>query len=139
MHPGRAFMAGIVGALVMSLVMAGLRAAGVPLRIESELAALLGTKLWIVGLAAHLAIGGALGIVYGMAFELVLHESGVGPGVILGAQNAIIAGFVWAALGGPGHFWTAVGPQGIVALFVAHMTFGAVVGATFKAEERLHA
>jgi len=137
MHPGRAFVAGMVGALAMSLVMAGLRAAGIPLHIEAQLAAVLGTKLWIVGLIAHLVIGGALGIAYGMAFELVLHQSGVGPGVILGAYNTVIAGFVWAALGGPGHFWTAVGPQGIVALFIAHMTFGAVVGAAFKAEERL--
>ena len=137
MHPGRAFIAGIVGALAMSLVMAGVRAAGSPLHIESQLAAVLGTNLWIVGLAAHLLIGGALGIVYGMAFELVLHQSGVGPGVVLGAYNTIIAGFVWAALGGPGHFWSAVGPQGVIALFLAHMTFGAVVGAAFKAEERL--
>jgi hypothetical protein len=137
MHPGRAFLAGVVGALAMSLVMAGVRAAGIPLHIESQLAAVLGTNQWFAGLAAHLLIGGVLGIVYGMAFELVLHTSGVGPGVILGAYNTIIAGFVWAALGGPGHFWSAVGPQGIIALLVAHMTFGAVVGAAFKAEERL--
>ena len=137
MHPGRAFVAGVVGALAMSLVMVGVRAAGIPLHIESQLAAVLGTNLWIVGLAAHLLIGGALGIVYGMAFELVLHQSGAGPGVILGAYNTIIAGFVWAAIGGPGHFWSAVGPPGIIALFVAHMTFGAIVGAAFKAEERL--
>jgi hypothetical protein len=137
MHPGRAFVAGVVGALAMSLVMVGVRAAGIPLHIESQLAAVLGTDLWIVGLAAHLLIGGALGIAYGMAFELVLHQSGVGPGVILGAYNTIIAGFVWAAIGGPGHFWSAVGPPGIIALFLAHMTFGAIVGAAFKAEERL--
>lgn len=137
MHPGRAFLAGIVGALAMSLVMVGVRAAGIPLHIEAQLAAVLGTNLWVVGLAAHLLIGGALGIAYGMAFELVLHESGVGPGAILGAYNTIIAGFVWAALGGPGHFWSTVGPPGIIALFLAHMTYGAVVGAAFKAEERL--
>jgi hypothetical protein len=121
----------------MSLVMVGIRAAGIPLHIESQLATVLGTNAWIVGLAVHLLIGGVLGIVYGMVFELALHQSGVGPGVILGAYNTVIAGFVWAALGGPGHFWSAVGPQGIVALFLAHMTFGAVVGAAFKAEERL--
>jgi hypothetical protein len=137
MHPGRAFVAGIVGALAMSLVMVGVRAAGIPLHIESQLAAVLGTNVWMVGFAAHLSIGGALGIAYGMAFELVLHQSGVGPGLILGAYNTIFAGFVWAALGGPGHFWSAVGPQGIIALFLAHMTFGAVVGAAFKAEETL--
>lgn len=137
MHPGRAFVAGVVGALAMSLVMIGVRAAGVPLHIEAQLAAVLGTNSWVVGLAAHLLIGGALGIVYGMAFESVLHQSGVGPGVILGAYNTIIAGFVWAVLGGPGQFWSAAGPRGVIALFLAHMTFGAVVGAAFQAEERL--
>jgi hypothetical protein len=121
----------------MSLVMVGLRAAGIPLQIEAELATLLGTRVWMVGLAAHLLMGGVVGIVYGIVFERILHDAGVGPGVVLGAYNTIIAGFVWAAIGGPGHFWSGVGPQGIVALFIAHMTFGAVVGAAFKAEQRM--
>ena len=121
----------------MSLVMAGLRAAGIPLHIESQLAALLRTNVWVIGLAAHLLIGGALGIAYGMMFERVLHESGVGPGVLLGACNTIFAGFAWAILGGPGRFWSGVGPKGVIALFIAHMTFGAVVGAVFKAERRI--
>ena len=137
MHFGRAFVAGVVGALAMSLVLVCLRAFGIPLNIEAELATLLGTRAWLVGLAAHLLMGGVVGVVYGIVFERILHESGVGPGVVLGAYNTIIAGFVWAAIGGPGHFWSGVGPQGIVALFIAHMTFGAVVGAAFKAEERL--
>jgi hypothetical protein len=121
----------------MSLVMAGLRGAGIPVHIESQLAAWLGTNVWAIGLAAHLLIGGALGIVYGMVFELVLHESGVGPGVLLGACNTIFAGFAWALIGDPGRFWSGAGPKGVIALFLAHMTFGAVVGAVFKAERRL--
>jgi hypothetical protein len=136
-HVGRAFIAGVVGAVAMSLVMVGLRAAGIPLQIEAELATLLGTRVWMVGLAAHLLMGGVVGIVYGIVFERILHDAGVGPGVVLGAYNTIIAGFVWAAIGGPGHFWSGVGPQGIVALFIAHMTFGAVVGAAFKAEQKM--
>jgi hypothetical protein len=72
-----------------------------------------------------------------MAFEFVLLESGGGPGLLLGAINAVIAGFVWAVLGGPGRFWSEVGPKGIMALFVAHMTFGLVVGLTLKAEKRV--
>ena len=137
MHYGRAFTAGVVGALAMSLVMALLRAFGIPLHIEAELAAALGTRAWLVGLTAHLLIGGVVGVGYGMAFELILHESGVGPGVLLGAYNTIFAGFVWAAIGGPGRFWSEVGPRGVIALFIAHMTFGAVVGAAFKAEQKL--
>jgi len=137
MHYGRAFLAGLVGALAMSLVMAGLRAAGIPLHIEAELARALGTGAWIVGFAAHLLIGGGVGVLYGIMFELILHDSGVGLGVLLGACNTILAGFAWAIIGGPGRFWSDIGPQGVIALFIAHMTFGAIVGAAFKAEERL--
>jgi hypothetical protein len=85
----------------------------------------------------HLLIGGALGIAYAMVFEVVVHESGVGPGVLLGAINTIFAGFAWSAIGGPGHFWSAIGPKGVIALFIAHMTFGAVVGTVYKAEEKM--
>jgi hypothetical protein len=121
----------------MNLVMAGLRAIGLPLHILSQLASVLGTSVWMVGLAMQLVIGGALGVVYGMIFDLALHESGAGPGALLGAFNTIIAGFVWAALGGPGHFWSDIGAQGIAALFLTHIVFGAVVGAVFKAENRM--
>ncbi len=37
MNSGRAFVAGVVGAIVMSLIMVLLRAAGVPLHIELRL------------------------------------------------------------------------------------------------------
>jgi hypothetical protein len=137
MHYGRAFFAGVVGALAMSLVMMFLRAAGIPLHIEAQLAAVLGTRAWIVGFTAHLLIGGAIGVLYGIMFERILPESGVGLGVLLGAINTIFAGFAWAIIGGPGRFWSDLGPQGVIALFIAHITYGAVVGAAFKAEQRL--
>ena len=137
MHYGRAFTAGVIGALAMSLVMVFLRAAGIPLHIEAQLAAVLGSRAWMVGLAAHLLIGGAIGVGYGMMFERILPESGVGLGVLLGAINTIFAGFAWAIIGGPGRFWSDLGPQGVIALFIAHITYGAVVGAAFKAEQRM--
>ena len=137
MHYGRAFLAGVVGAVAMSLVMAFLRAVGIPLHIEAQLAAALGTRAWIVGLMVHLLIGGAIGIAYGIMFERILPESGVGLGVLLGAINAIFAGFAWAIIGAPGRFWSDLGAQGAIALLIAHITFGAVVGAAFKAEQKL--
>ena len=94
MHPGRAFVAGVAGALVMTLVMMWFRAVGVPLPIQSQLASLLGTRVWAVGFAAHLLIGGMLGIVYALVFEYVLHQSGAGAGLLLGACNTIFAGYV---------------------------------------------
>jgi hypothetical protein len=137
MHAGRAFIAGMIGAAVMSVIMVGLRAAGIPLHIEMQLAAVLGTQIWAVGFIAHLLVGGAVGEIYGVVFDLVLHQSGVGPGLVLGAYNSVVAGFAWAVLGGPGRVWSEVGPQGVIALFVVHMAFGAVVGGLYRAEARV--
>ncbi len=135
MHAGRAFVAGVAAALVMTVMMIGFRAVGLPLQIESQLASVLGTRVWAVGLAAHLLIGGLLGVAYALVFEYVLHQSGVGAGLLLGASNTIFAGYVWAALGGPGAFWHTAGPQGVIALFLAHLTYGAVVGGLYRSEQ----
>ena len=135
MHAGRAFIAGIVAAVVMTVLMIWFRTIGIPLQIESQLASVLGTRVWAVGFAAHVLIGGALGIAYAFVFEHVLHQSGTGAGLLLGAYNTIFAGFVWAAIGGPGWFWGGAGPQGILALFVSHLAFGAVVGRLYRSEQ----
>ncbi len=130
-------MAGVVGALVMSVIMFWLRAVGVPLHIEQQLAVALGTRIWLVGFLAHLLIGGAIALVYGIVFEVIFHRSGVGAGVVLGAMNTIFAGFAWAVIGGPGRFWGGLGPEGVAALFLVHMAYGAVVGGLYKAQHLL--
>jgi hypothetical protein len=134
MHQRRAFVAGIVGAAVMTLFVLWFNAAGIPLPIDTRLAALLGTRLWVVGLAAHLLVGGVLGLFYAFIFEHVVHQSGLGVGMMLGAYNTIFAGFIWALLGGPGAFWDRAGAPGIFALFVSHVAYGAVVGALYPRE-----
>ncbi len=136
MHTGRAFVAGIAGALVMTVVTMWFSALGSPLRIEAQLAARLGTSAWAVGFVAHLLIGGAIGIVYAVVFEHVVHQSGVGVGLMIGSYNTIFAGFVWAMIGGPGAFWAAVGPLGVIALFVSHLAYGAVVGGLYRSEQQ---
>lgn len=135
MHTGRAFAAGIAAALVMTVLMIGFRSAGIPLQIESQLASRLGTQVWAVGFAAHLLIGGALGVAYAFVFEHVIHQSGVGAGLMIGSYNTIFAGFVWAAIGGPGAFWGGAGPQGVIALFLSHLAYGAIVGGLYRSEQ----
>jgi len=134
MHRGRAFAAGVIGALAMSVLMAGLRSLGIPLHIELRLAGILGSGSWIVGLIAHLLIGGLVGLVYMLVFEFVFAQSGIPAGVLVGAINTLLAGFIWAAFDGPGHFWTSFGPLGIMSLFMVHMLYGAVVGGLYKNE-----
>lgn len=137
MNAGRAFGAGVIGAAIMSAIMVWLRAVGVPLHIELRLAAILGTHLWIVGLAAYLLIGGIIGLGYAAVFEWVLHQAGVGPGLLIGACHTIFAGFVWSQLSGPGRFWENLGVPGIAALFLLHFLYGAIVGGLYRTEHVL--
>ncbi|HWK12239.1 MAG TPA: hypothetical protein VNR64_19415 [Vicinamibacterales bacterium] len=137
MNPARAFVAGVIGALAMSLLMIGLRAIGVPLHLEVQLAAMIGVHAWIVGLMLYLLIGGIVGLIYALVFEYVLNEAGVGPGLMVGACNAIFAGFIWSQLAGPGRFWDGLGAPGIASLFLLHFVYGAIVGALYRTEHHL--
>jgi hypothetical protein len=119
----------------MTLLFIWFTAAGIPLPIDTRLAAVLGTRVWAVGLAAHLLVGGVLGLIYAAVFEHVVHQSGIGVGLMVGAYNTIFAGFVWAALGGPGAFWDRAGAPGIMALFATHLLFGAIVGGIYRTEQ----
>lgn len=118
----------------MTVLFVGFTAAGIPLPIDTRLAALLGTRIWAVGVLAHLLVGGVLGLLYAFVFEYVVHQSGVGVGMMIGLYNTIFAGFAWALLGGPGPFWDGDGAAGIFALSVSHVVYGAVVGAMYPRE-----
>jgi hypothetical protein len=134
MNVGRAFIAGVCGTLIMSLVMIGLRAAGLDLHVEQQLATMLGLNAWIVGFIVFLIIGGLVGIIYACVFEWILHQAGIGAGMLTGAYNSIFAGFFWSFAGGPGPFWMRLGAGGIGSLFLVHFVYGATVGVIYKTE-----
>ena len=137
MNVGRACVVGIVGTATMSLIMLGLRAAGVPLHVEARLAGLAGASAPWLGFAIYALIGGAVALAYAAIFEWVLHQAGVGPGLLLGACNTILAGFVWANVTGPGRFWQHAGVAGMAALFLVHFVYGAVVGGLYRPKHTL--
>lgn len=137
MNTGRAFIVGIIGTVVMSLVMLGMRAAGLPLHIETRLGGLVGMASWVPGLIVYLLIGGVVALGYAVVFEWGLHQAGVGPGLLLGACNTIFAGFFWAMIGGPGQFWDRFGPAGIGTLILVHFAYGAVVGGLYRTKHTL--
>jgi len=136
-NPARAFVAGVIGALAMSLLMIWFRAIGVPLHLELRLAAMLGLHAWIVGLIAYLIVGGIIGLIYALVFEYVLNQAGIGAGLMVGACHSIFAGFIWAQFAGPGRFWDALGAPGIAALFLLHFVFGAIVGGLYRTRHHL--
>lgn len=137
MNAGRAFVVGIAGTVIMSLIMAALRQAGVPLHVEARIAQWFGTGAWEVGFLAYVLLGGVIALAYAAIFEWVLHQAGVGPGLLLGACNTIVAGFIWARLAGPGQFWQHFGAAGMAALFLTHFAYGAVVGGLYRTRHQL--
>lgn len=137
MNPGRAFAAGIIGTVLMSLIMVVFRATGTPIHIELRLAATVGTHTWVVGFLLYLLLGGVFALGYAAVFEYALNQAGIGPGLLIGACHTIFAGFFWANVAGPGPFWNSFGAEGMALLFLLHFTFGAAVGALYRVKHVL--
>lgn len=137
MNTGRAFVDGLIAAAVVSGVMFALRLAGLPLDIESRMAAFFGTSGWVVGVALYVLIGGFVALAYAAIFDWVLHQSGIGIGLLLGAYNTILAGFIWSLGSDPGRFWLHFGAAGIASLFLVHLVYGAVLGSLYRTKHTL--
>jgi hypothetical protein len=77
----RAIFAGILGALAMSLAMAGMRTLGLNVSLEALLGSVFpqSTELspWTIGFVLYLVIGGLVAIVYSVAFEVAVQRSGI--------------------------------------------------------------
>jgi len=131
-YAGRAFVTGIIAAAIASATIALSKTVGLSLDIDARLAAIVGASSWIVGLAIYLAVGGLIALAYAAFFEWVLRQSGVGPGLLLGAWNTIAAGFIWAYGSDPGKFWVHFGAAGVASLFLVHFVYGAVVGGLYR-------
>ncbi len=92
MRFGRAIAFGLLGAAAISVVSMGFRAVGLPIRLElllgTSLGIMPGATAFLVGLAMHLAIGGAFGLLYGWLFERVWDHGGASTGMILAVIHA---------------------------------------------------
>jgi len=148
MKAGKAFVAGMVGGVVMSVLMWMARTMmGMPANLEMMLGTMLadpGTTAWMIGFVMHLMISGAIALIYAWAFEHVTHRAGWLVGAGFGIVHAIIAGMVMGMMPmmhprmpnpvmPPGAFLSNLGTMGVVAEFMLHMVYGAVVGAMYGA------
>jgi hypothetical protein len=145
MFPRDAFLAGIVGGILMSGVLALGRMFGVSLGLESMFGAGLqpGPIAWIVGFAVHLVVAGGIGVMYGWTFDVIIRDAswelGVAFGLIHGtAALVVIAGTEqWRLLGAIAttatstRIWDA-GAADLAILFAAHAIYGGVVGGLYK-------
>lgn len=143
MRAQRALLFGVVGAGAISAISGVLRLAGLPIGLEMILGtafgAAPGTGAFALGLAMHLAIGGAFGLLYGWLMETVWDHGGASTGMILSFIHASIIGMavgltphfhpgIPERMADPGAFFANLGAAGVVAFYAIHLVYGAIVG-----------
>ncbi|MGI8510332.1 MAG: DUF6789 family protein [Gemmatimonadaceae bacterium] len=146
MKTGKAFGAGVVGGIVMVILMWMARTfMGMHMDLsmmEGTLFLPMGPTAWIVGFIMHLIISGLIGLLYAWGFENVTHRSGAVVGMGFGVIHAVLAGLFMGMvpamhpripemMPAPGFFLSNMGMMGIIALFVLHLVYGAIVGGMY--------
>ena len=141
----RAVLAGVLGALAMSLAMFLLRSSGINVNLESLLGTMLdvpsGIHPWVAGLLIHFAVGAVAGLAYAAVFEMAVQRSGPLVGAGLGLCHGLLAGLMmsgipamnplaWSTQSAPGPFLQNL-QFGPIAFLLVHGVFGAVVGLAY--------
>ncbi len=145
MKYGKAFGAGVLGAAVMTVIMALARAMGMPANLEMMLGTMIlqpGTGAFLLGLVMHLTISGLIALIYTWGFENVTHRSSAGIGAGFGVIHGVIGGIFMGmmpmmhplipeVMPAPGAFMSNMGAMGVTAEMVLHVIYGMVVGAMY--------
>ena len=146
MKVGRAFAAGVMGALVMSFLIALARGLGMQVNLEMMLGTMLGgppsLSKWVMGFVMHLIIGGLWALLYAAGFEYLTHHASWVIGLGFAMIHALIAGvfmgimpaihpLIPAMMPAPGAFMAHLGLMGVIAEFMLHLIYGAIVGAMY--------
>jgi hypothetical protein len=150
MNYGKAFKAGVLGAVAMTVLMAVARALGVTtLNIEMALGSMLTRQInagsWVLGLMMHLLIGGLLAQLYAFGFHFLTERAGRWIGAGFSLIHASIAGLALFLLGSvhplmrnsgaipaPGPFAIEYGALTAVAFVALHVVYGAWVGSLYS-------
>lgn len=154
MNAGRAFVAGMIGGAAMSAMMwVGRSVMG----LEANLSMMLGTMVvqppggvaWVAGFVMHLMISGAIALLYAWGFEHVTHRAGAGTGALFSLLHSLVAGVTMGMMPAmhplidermpaPGMFLANYGTGHVIALFVMHAVYGAIVGAMYGTVRHPH-
>jgi hypothetical protein len=147
MNYRKALLAGVVGGIGMSIVLAMARLLGMPANLELMLGSMLtrttDLTAWIVGFVMHLIISALIALVYAAGFEYLTHRAGWLLGLAFSIPHAIIAGIFMGMvpamhplipeqMPAPGAFMANLGIMGVIGEFMAHMVYGAIVGALYQ-------
>jgi hypothetical protein len=142
-----AIQAGVVGALVMTLIMWFARITEMlPANLEMMLGTMIGLPpgavAWTVGLIIHLVAGAVFGLAYAWCFEHLTHRAGWLTGLGIGAAHTVASGLFLSAIPplhplipeqmpAPGPFMAELGAIGVMAFALLHLIFGAIVGGAY--------
>ena len=131
MKYGKAFGAGVLGAVVMTVIMAMARAMGMPVNLEMMLGTMMGgppsAAKWVMGFIMHLMAGGIFALIYAVGFEYLTHRADWLVGVRFGAMHPLIP----EQMPAPGAFMANLGMMGVIAEIMLHLIYGAIVGAMY--------
>lgn len=145
MNYGRAFIAGVIGGLVMGIIMmiahsTEMTPMNMPMYQGSMMTGEVSSMAWWLGMFSHLIISGLIGLIYAAGFEYVTHASSWLIGTGFGVIHWLIAGVFLGMMGmmhplmqsgkldAPGFFAANFGMMSIIAVLVLHIIYGAVVG-----------
>lgn len=146
MKMNRAFWSGILGGVIISILLAIGRWAGL---VELHLEMLVGTfatergmNAFSIGAAMHLVFAGLLGLIYGRVFEAI-KWAGTGAGALVGLIHALVVGGILGILSvlhpqlgvtmpDPGFFAANYGTLDVVGLFVTHLVYGIILGGLYE-------
>lgn len=142
------FFAGVVGAVLMTILFALGRAFGGDFNLELILGSWItrgvGVGTWVLGFIVHVLLGGAFGVVYAAAFH-TWRRTGMAAGLALSIPHVLLAGlFFWilpsihAAMPErpefpvPGYLAVHYGTLAVLQLVLFHLVYGAVVGEIYR-------
>jgi len=143
MKTGKAFVAGVVGGLVITLIGVVARAIGMKINVEMMLGTMFGgpssTGKWVLGLVLHLILSGLIALAYAAGFEYVAHRAGAAVGTVFSLVHIILAGVVLGMIpaihplipekmAAPGAFMAAMGGAYVATFVIEHLIYGAIVG-----------
>ncbi|HEX9870940.1 MAG TPA: DUF6789 family protein [Candidatus Tectomicrobia bacterium] len=146
MNYRKALIAGVIGAAVMSIIMAMARAMGMPVNLEMMLGTMMGgppsAMTWLMGLIIHLIAGGVFALIYAAGFEYLTRRADWRVGLGFGVIHTLFSGLLLAMMPGmhplvpemmpaPGAFMANLGMMGVAAFFMLHLIYGAIVGAMY--------
>lgn len=128
----RVFAGGAIGTAVMTFMMYFVRPVivGQPMDIAAKIGGMMGGS-WALGMAMHLLIGAIIvPAVYAMVFYKFLPGPPVAKGALTGIALWLLTMTVTMPMMGDGFFLSATGegPKAVMAAFMVHAIYGALIG-----------